>query len=59
MIDTFRYQDRKYHRVLTFEDNGGTFHVVKFFGKYKQWWHYEIMSDLEYKLHTKDENPNR
>lgn len=56
MTDSFRYQDRKYHRVLTFEDNGKTYHVVKFYGKYKQWWHYEVMSDFEYKLHTKDED---
>lgn len=32
----------KYHLVLSFEDNGNVFYVVKYYGRYKQWWHYEI-----------------
>ena len=50
---TFRYQDRLYHTVLQFEDNGETFYVVKFYGKYHQWWHYEVLSALELALRTK------
>lgn len=47
---TFRYKDRKYHLVQTIEDNGKTFYIVKFYGKYKQWWHYEVWSDFELEL---------
>jgi len=39
---TIRQGDYKYHLVLSFEDNGNTFYVVKYYGRYKQWWHYEI-----------------
>ena len=48
-----RYRDRLYHIVLTFEDNGKKYYVVKFYGKYKQWWHYEVWSDLEMELTKK------
>jgi len=37
-----RPRDYKYHIVLSFEDNGETFYVVKYYGIHKQWWHYEI-----------------
>ena len=37
----------KYHIVLSFEDNGMTFYVVKYFGIHKQWWHYEIWESWE------------
>ena len=53
MIKTFRYQDRKYHIVLSFEDNGKLFFVVKFYGIYKQWWHYEVITEDELKYRTK------
>ena len=48
----FRYGDRLYHYVKTIEDDGKVLYVVKFFGKYKQWWHYEIWSEYEYKLNS-------
>lgn len=35
----------KYHIVLSFNDAGQTFFVVKYYGKYKQWWHYEIWDE--------------
>ena len=47
-MKAFRYDDRLYHLVTTFEDNGKKFYVFKFFGKYKRWWHYELWSELEY-----------
>lgn len=50
---TFRYQDQKYHLVQTIEDDGKTFYIVKFYGKYRQWWHYEIWSEDEYQYKTK------
>ena len=37
--------DYKYHIVLSFEDNGDTFFVVKYYGRYKQWWHYEVWDE--------------
>ena len=40
----------KYHIVLSFDDNGDTYYVVKYYGIYKQWWHYEIWSSLEMRL---------
>ena len=46
----------KYHIVLTFQDNGETYYVVKYYGIYKQWWHYEVWDadrlDFE-KIHAK------
>ena len=49
---TFHWCRAKYHYVTSFEDGGSTQHVVKFFGRYKQWWHYEVWSDdsLRYTL---------
>lgn len=43
---TFRYQDRLYHIVLAFQDGEDeeTMYVVKYYGKHKQWWHYEVIS---------------
>ena len=44
---TYRYRGYLYHLVLTFEDNGEKMHIVKYYGKHKQWWHYEVWSDWE------------
>lgn len=48
-MDTFpkprrvhRDSDYKYHLVLSFEDKGNIFYVVRYYGIYKQWWHYEV-----------------
>ena len=38
----YRDYDYKYHLVLSFEDQGETYYVVRYYGKHKQWWHYEI-----------------
>ena len=53
MKKAFRYNDYLYHHVLTFEDNGNKMHVVKYYGKYKQWWHYEVISDEELEYRTR------
>lgn len=42
---TFHWSGYKYHYVTSIEDCGSTQHVLKWFGRYKQWWHYEVMSD--------------
>ena len=42
--DKFRDIKCLYHIVNIFEDNGETFIVFKYFGKHKQWWHYELKS---------------
>ena len=54
-MTTFRYQGYKYHIVLSFEDNGERFYVVKYYGKYKQWWHYEVITENELQWRTKRE----
>lgn len=38
----FRYKDYLYHVVGKSEDNDTILIIVKYFGKYKKWWHYEI-----------------
>lgn len=38
---TFTYDKRKYHVVNSFPDIGNYIYVVRYYGKYKQWWHYE------------------
>ena len=47
----FRHSDRLYHVVLSFQDNAReeTMYVVKYYGRYKQWWHYEVMSSTTVK----------
>lgn len=49
---TFRYDGYLFHLVLSFEDNGNTMYIVKYFGKHHQWWHYEVIThfELEYRL---------
>ena len=47
---TFRYLDYKYHVVTTFEDGGDVYVVLKYYGKRRQWWHYEVWSLFEYNL---------
>ena len=48
MITSFRFHDRRYHLVLPFEDNGQQYYILKYYGRYKQWWHYEVVSDSMY-----------
>ena len=38
----FRYKRYPYHVVDKCEDNDTILIIVKYFGKYKKWWHYEI-----------------
>ena len=44
----FKYRDGDYlyHVVLSFRDSGtkDIMYVVKYFGKRKRWWHYEVVS---------------
>jgi len=48
----------KYHIVKIFEDDKNTIVVIKFFGIYKRWWHYEtwdydhLISYFECGLHS-------
>jgi hypothetical protein len=48
----FYFEKRKYHVISKFEDTKGNdeglLYVVKFFGKYEQWWHYEIWSEFDF-----------
>ena len=51
---TFHYERYKYHVVAWFKDPNGNdpdeiLYVVKYFGKHKQWWHYEVMEDWAYR----------
>lgn len=58
---TFHWCGVKYHYVTSFEDGGDTLHVVKYFGKHKQWWHYEVWSDdiFRYTLELIRDRANR
>lgn len=51
---TFRYDGYKYHVVGIFTDDHGNddgcLYVVKYYGKHKQWWHYEVWSAFDYDL---------
>jgi hypothetical protein len=40
---TFRYEGYKYHVVKCIEDDltKELIYVVRYYGKHKQWWHYE------------------
>jgi len=42
--DCFYKYDKptKYHVVNIFEDNSEIIVVYKYYGKYKQWWHYSV-----------------
>ena len=50
----YRYHDRLYHVVMHFTDDGNLMYIVKYFGRYKQWWHYEVESDFVLKLYLKN-----
>lgn len=39
---SIRLGEYKYHLVLSFEDQGETYYVVRYYGIHKQWWHYEV-----------------
>lgn len=43
----FKYRDGNYlyHVVLSFQDSEteDIMYVVKYYGKHKQWWHYEVV----------------
>lgn len=39
---SIRPREYKYHLVLSFEDRGEIFYVVRYYGIHKQWWHYEV-----------------
>jgi len=47
---TFNYQGYKYHVVKSFLDVGTNeyIYVVRYYGKHKQWWHYEIWNAIQY-----------
>ena len=42
----YHFRGYLYHVVLSFQDSGNedTMYVVKYYGKHKQWWHYEVIS---------------
>lgn len=42
----YRHSDYLYHVVLSFQDSDteDIMYIVKYYGKHKQWWHYEVIS---------------
>ena len=50
---TKRQRDYKYHVVLSFIDHDETYFVVKYYGIYKQWWHYEVWDSYSMELNKK------
>lgn len=49
---TFRWQGYKYHVMFSFRDEhtNDFLYVMKYYGKHKQWWHYEVWSAFDYDL---------
>ena len=49
---TFRYEGRKYHVMFWFRDEhtDNILYVMKYYGKHKQWWHYEVWDAFLYDL---------
>ena len=39
----FRYKRYLYHVLCVCEDNDTTLIIVKYYVKYRKWWHYEIL----------------
>ena len=56
---SFRVKEYKYHVVLSFSDDNETYYVVKYFGRYKQWWHYEIWPDCDSRIEKQAELYNK
>lgn len=50
---TFHYLDYKYHIVGYIRDGEETVVVVKYFGKHRRWWHYEVWTEFEAGLKIK------
>lgn len=42
----YHFGDYLYHVMLSFQDSEteDIMYVVKYYGKHKQWWHYEVIS---------------
>lgn len=52
--DSFRsFDGYKYHVVSLIKDGDYQLIIVKYYGKRKQWWHYEIWCIMEYELHAR------
>lgn len=49
---TFQYEGYKYHVVNSFLDEGTGYYiyVIRYYGKHKQWWHYEVWDAFEYDM---------
>lgn len=51
---TFEYDGYKYHVVAIVKDEHGNrdevLYILKYYGKRKQWWHYEVWEEIVYKL---------
>ena len=49
---TFQYEGYKHHVVNSFLDEGTGYYiyVVRYYGKHKQWWHYEVWDSFEYDM---------
>jgi hypothetical protein len=45
---SYHYDKYRYHVVTHFYDKEELFYVVKYYGRYKQWWHYEVISQWQY-----------
>ena len=45
---TWRYDGYKYHVVAIVNDGDEVLIVVKYFGKRRQWWHYEVWDTFIY-----------
>jgi len=51
---TFKHKDRKYHVIAVLDDEKGNregvLYVVKYYGLFEKWWHYEVWSAFDYDL---------
>ena len=51
----FYYENRKCYIVTHLENEKNPQIVYKFYGKYKQWWHYEIIDSDSFKWYEERE----
>jgi hypothetical protein len=48
-------EDYKYHVINIFKDNDSNIIVFKYYGKHKQWWHYEVIELWKFNMRIKHE----
>ena len=51
--EAFYFDGYKYHIIGYIQDGNETLVVLKYYGKNKRWWHYEVWTEFQFGIRTK------